>query len=369
MHDAIDRIARAEHAGKDSLKGLFDMELDIIAHPRKLQDMQVHAKMVEDTGFGSIWLTEGARTAYLSCAAAGLATDRLQIGTGIALALVRSPMVTAEIAWELADATDGRFVLGLGSQVKTHIERRYSAEFSPPGPRMKEYTQALKAIFRAFRGEEKLSFEGKYYNFSLLPSAWSPGPIDAPDPPIFISAVLPYMTRLVGEVADGIHIHPFHSPAYVRDVQRVEVEKGLAVSGRSLDAITFQCPIMTAVGDTDQELEKTREHSRMMIAFYGSTRNYAPIFDHHGYVGLSDELNAVQKRGDMKAMVGLITDEVLDHYIVSASWNELGPKLVERYRDIAPNVRITSYTANENIDDPAAREKWSGVAASMRSAG
>ena len=342
------------------------MELDIIAHPRKLRDMQVHAKEVEDAGFGAIWLTEGARTAYLSCAAAALATERLQIGTGIALALVRSPMVTAEIAWELADETNGRFVLGLGSQVKSHIERRYSAEFSPPGPRMKEYTQALKAIFRAFRGEEKLSFEGDYYNFSLLPGAWSPGPIDAPDPPIFISAVLPYMTRLVGEVADGIHIHPFHSPSYVRDIQRVEIEKGLAKSGRNLDAITFQIPIMTAVGDTDEELEKTREHSRMMIAFYGSTPNYAPIFDHHGYQGMSAELNALQKRGDIKGMTGLITDEVLDHYIVTASWNELGPKLMSRYQDISPNVRITSYTAAENVDDPAAREKWSGVTAAMR---
>ncbi|MBW2269444.1 MAG: TIGR03617 family F420-dependent LLM class oxidoreductase [Deltaproteobacteria bacterium] len=344
------------------------MELDIIAHPRLLRDMQTHAKAVETAGFGSIWLTEGARTAYLSCAAAALATDRLQIGTGIALAFARSPMVTAEIAWELADATGGRFVLGLGSQVKAHIERRYSAEFSPPGPRMKEYVKAVKAIFRAFRGEEKLAFEGRYYNFSLLPSMWSPGPIEAPDPPIYVSAVLPYMSRLVGEIADGIHVHPFHSPAFVRDVQRVSIEEGLARSGRNLDAITFQCPIMTAVGDSDEELSKTREHARTMIAFYGSTRTYSPVFEHHGFAGLSDELHARQKRGDMKGMIGLVSDEVLEPYIVTSSWNDLGPKLVERYRDLAPKVRVTSYTAAENFDDPAAREKWSHVAAAMRAA-
>jgi probable F420-dependent oxidoreductase len=234
---------------------------------------------------------------------------------------------------------------------------------------MKEYVQSVKAIFRAFRGEEKLCFEGRYYNFSLLPPPWSPGPIDVPDPPVFISAVLPYMSRLVGEVADGIHVHPFHSPAYVRDVQRVAIEEGLARSGRSLDAITFQCPIMTAVGDTDEELAKTREHARTMIAFYGSTRTYSPIFDHHGFTGLSDELHDRQKRGDMKGMIGLVTDEILEPYIVTSSWNDLASKLVERYRDLAPNVRVTSYSAPENFQDPASREKWSHVAAAMRSAG
>lgn len=344
------------------------MELDIIAHPRPLREMANHAQQVEEAGLGSIWVTEAGRTAYLGCAAAALATERLGIGTGIAVAFPRSPMVTAQVAWELADATGGRFVLGLGSQVKAHIERRYSAEFAPPGPRMKEYVRAIKAIFRAFRGEEKLSFEGKYYNFSLLPGTWSPGPIDVADPPIFVSAVLPYMSRLVGEVADGIHIHPFHSPEFVREVQRVSIEEGLARSGRSLEEITFQCPIMTAVGDSDEELARTREHARTMIAFYGSTRTYGAVFEHHGFGGLSDELHARQAKGDMRGMVGLITDEILSPYIVTSNWNDLGEKLVTRYRDVAPNVRVTSYTAAEHFEDPAFREKWGHVAAAMRRA-
>jgi probable F420-dependent oxidoreductase len=331
--------------------------------------MQTHAREVEDAGFGALWLTEAGRTAYLGCTAAALATERLRIGTGIAVAFARSPMVTAQIAWELAEATGGRFVLGLGSQVKAHIERRYSAEFVPPGPRMKEYLESVKAIFRAFRGEEKLAYEGKYYRFSLLPPTWNPGPIDVPNPPVFISAVGPYMSRLVGEVADGIHIHPFHSPDYVRERQRVEIEKGLARSGRRLEDITFECPVMTSVGDTDEELARTRESSRQMIAFYGSTRTYSPVFEQHGFHGLSDELHACQKKGDFAGMIGLVTDEVLDHYIVTASWNDLGSALVERYRDLAPNVRVMSYTAPSQWDDPAARERWSHVAAAMRDAG
>jgi probable F420-dependent oxidoreductase len=345
------------------------MELDIIAHPGNLKQSQLHAQQVEEAGFGSGWWTDGGRSAYLACTASALGTERLQIGTGIAVAFPRSPMVTAGIAWELAASTGGRFVLGLGSQVKAHIERRYSAQFTPPGPRMKEYVESIRAIFRAFRGEEKLSYEGKYYNFSLLPPTWSPGPIDVEDPPIYISAVLPYMSRLVGEVADGIHIHPFHSPEYVKDVQRKAIEEGLARSGRSLDAITFSCPIMTSVGDTDEELHGTREHARTMIAFYGSTRTYSAVFEHHGYDGLSDELHGLQKRGDIPGMQKLITDDVLDHYTVTSNWNDLGSKLVDRYRDVAPNLRVTSYTAADHFSDPDKREKWSHVTKAMRAAG
>jgi probable F420-dependent oxidoreductase len=345
------------------------MELDIIAHPSGLAASQEHARQVEQAGFGAIWWTDAGRSAYLASTASALATERLVIGTGIAVAFPRSPMVTAGIAWELAAATGGRFVLGLGSQVKSHIERRYSAEFSPPGPRMKEYVHSVKAIFRAFRGEEKLAFEGKYYHFSLLPGAWSPGPIDVPDPPVYVSAVLPYMSRLVGEVADGIHVHPFHSPEYVRDVQRKAIEEGLARSGRELDAITFSVPIMTAVGDSDEELEKTREHTRMMIAFYGSTPNYAPMFEHHGFDGVSERLHECQKKGDIKGMLSVVTDDVLAPYTIQSSWNDLGPKLVARYRDLAPRVRVTSYTAAETWSDPAAREKWAHVAKAMRDAG
>ena len=138
----------------------------------RVQDL---ARGAEEAEFGTIWFTESGRTAYLSCAAAGLATTRVGIGTAIAVAFPRSPMITAKVAWELAESTGGRFTLGLGTQVKAHVERRYSSAYAPPGPRLKEYVLALKAIFRAFRGEERLSFEGDLYSFSLLPAQWSPG--------------------------------------------------------------------------------------------------------------------------------------------------------------------------------------------------
>ena len=339
------------------------MELDIMSGAMELSEMQRHAKAVEDAGFSTMWLTESGRTAYLSAAAAGLATKRLGLGTAVAVAFPRSPMITASTAWELADATDGRFTLGLGTQVKAHIERRYSSSYAPPGPRMKEYVQAVQAIFRAFRGQEKLAFEGDHYSFSLLPAQWSPGPIDAPDPKIFVSAVLGWMSRMAGEVCDGIHIHPFNSPAYVADVQRPHVEEGVARAGRDLADVTFEIPVMTPVGDTDEELAETREHARRMIAFYGSTRTYSPVFEAHGFDGLSDLLHTKQREGDLAGMVGLITDDVLDHYTVSGSWSTLGADLVERYRDVAPTTRLMTYTAASQLrKHPDILDRWSQVA-------
>lgn len=334
-----------------------------------LAEMAEVAEAVERAGFGGLWLTEAGRTAYLSCGAAALATDRIELGTAVAVAFPRSPMVTAQVAWELADASNGRFTLGLGTQVKAHIERRYSAEYAHPGPRMREYVQAVQAIFRAFRGDERLSFDGDFYSFSLLTEQWSPGPIDADDPPIFVSAVLPWMSRMAGEVCDGVHVHPFHSPKYLTDIQIPAVAEGAAKGGRTLDDITFECPVMTAVGDTEEEIAATREHARMMIAFYGSTRTYSPVFELHGFDGLSGMLHAKQREGDVAGMAALITDDVLQHYTVEASWDGLGPALVERYGSLAPNVRVMSYTAMSQMkSDPAVLERWADVTASMRGA-
>ncbi len=339
------------------------MKLDFMSGALELRDMQRLAPKVEAAGFGSMWLTESGRTAYLSCAAAGLATDTLGIGTAIAVAFPRSPMVTASTSWELAEATDGRFILGLGTQVKAHIERRYSSEYSHPGPRLREYVESVKAIFRAFRGEEKLHYEGDFYNFSLLPRQWSPGPIDQPDPKIFVSAVLPWMSRMAGEVCDGVHIHPFNSPDYIRRHQMPAIEEGLARSGRSLDDLTLVIPVMTAVGDTDEEIAATREHARLMVAFYGSTRTYSPVFETHGFEGLSDDLHSLQRSGDIAGMASAVTDEVLDNYIVSAGWSDLGDALVARYGSLGPDIRIVTYTATHQlITDPEVLDRWAHVA-------
>ena len=336
--------------------------------PMQLERAGILAKAVEEAGFNSLYFTEGGRTAYLSCTAAALHTRKIGIGTAVALAFTRSPMVTAQIAWELADASEGRFILGLGSQVRGHIERRYGMEFDPPGPRMRDHIGAIKACFEAFQDGSQLNFEGRFMNLSLLPREWNPGPIQHSQVPIFVSAVRPYMSRLAGEMCDGIHIHPFHSPEYVRDVMMPAVEQGAAKAGRDSSQIVLEFHTMTATGRNSKEIEKAREHARTMISFYGSTPAYAAIFEHHGFEGITSKLRELQKAGQFKEMPAVITDEMLDCYCVSASFDELGGVLYDRYKDISPKAKIMSYSAVSQWQaDPDIFNEWSKVAGELNS--
>jgi probable F420-dependent oxidoreductase len=337
------------------------VHFELMTGGNRLQKLQEIARQAEQVGFSGLVLTETGRTAYLSAAAAALAAPSLELSTGIAVAFPRSPMLTAQIAWELADASEGKFLLGLGTQVKAHIERRYSATFEPPGPRLKEYVQAVRACFRAFQGTEKLDFKGEHYAMSLLPANWTPGPIAHPDIPIYISAVGPWMTRMAGEVADGIHVHPFHSVRYLNEVLLPKVAEGAARTGRSVDDVALAVPVFTVVGDTPEAQAPWRERAKSQIAFYGSTKNYAFQFDMLGFEGTSAKLNQRLKAGDMAGMSDLITDEMLEVYAVTATWDELADKLIDRYRGVVS--RLIMYFAEPMMArSPETAGRWGEVA-------
>jgi len=342
------------------------MKLDAMAMGLPLREAQRLAAEVERAGFAGLWFTEGGRTAYLGAAAAALGTTDLDIGTGIAVAFPRSPMITASTAWELAEATGGRFVLGLGTQVKAHIERRYGVPYEHPGPWLREYVLALRAIFRAFQGEEKLDFHGDVYDLDLLPATWSPGPIEHPDVPVYLSGVRPWMLRAVGEVADGLHVHPLHTRRYLDEVIVPNVAEGRAGAGRPVDAVTLACPVLTIVGDTDEEQERWRQAARFQLAFYGSTRTYRGVFETHGWDGTSERLHEHQKAGDLAAMAAAITDEMLDVLAVTATWDGLGPALLERYADVEHPVRIICYFAGNSLRADATFDQWQQVASTVR---
>ena len=341
------------------------MLFDAVSAGAPLRQDQEYARQVEAAEFDGLWFTESGRTAELSVTAALLATERLTLGTGITVAFPRSPMVTAALAWELAGASGGRFVLGLGTQVKAHIERRYSTEFTHPGPRMREYVLALKAIFAAFQGTEQLDFAGEFYRFDLLPPTWSPGPMDEPAPPVYVAAVGPWMLAMAGEVADGVHVHPFHSVRYLDEVVRPTVEEGTRRAGRSLADVELVVPVMTAVGDTDEEIHAWRERARGQIGFYGSTRSYRGVFEVHGWDGVADQLHAHQRAGDLAAMAATVTDDMLDAYCVTATWDELPAALVDRYGGAADRL-IMYYAGSAWREDPAVLERWADVARRFR---
>jgi len=322
----------------------------------RVQDL---ARRAEAAGLGLVF-TEGGRSAYLSCAAAALAAD-IDIATGIAVAFPRSPMVTASVAWELADASRGRFRLGLGTQVRAHIERRYSAPFDPPGPRLRDYVLALRAIFRAFAREERLGYAGPYYAFDLLPDQWSPGPIGPGAPPIDIAAVNPWMLRLAGEVADGVHVHPLNTVPYVRDTVLPNLAEGAARSGRDPSELAVIVPCFTAVGDTDAERERWREMARMQVAFYGSTPNYAFIFEQIGFEGTTARIRERQKAGDVAGMAKAIPDDLLEHFVVTASWDGLADGIRRRYGKMA--TRVVLYFAGVGwSEDPESIDRFGAVA-------
>ncbi|MGH9134504.1 MAG: TIGR03617 family F420-dependent LLM class oxidoreductase [Ilumatobacteraceae bacterium] len=341
------------------------MEFDLMSGGSTWAGSATLAGELERVGFSGMLFTETSQVPWMQIAAAATAAPTLTFSTGIAVAFPRSPMVSAAIAWEIAQNTGGRFRLGLGSQVKAHVKRRYGAEFAPPGPRLRDYVLAVKACFRAFRGEEKLNHEGPYYRLNLLPPQWAPARHDFDDVKVDISAVGPYMTRMAGEVADGVHVHPFHSMQYIEQRLLPAVADGAGGAGRDPSAVDLIVPVFAVPGDTHEERAPLVQIAKSQIAFYGSTPNYAFQFDDLGFEGTTGRLGERLKAGDPPGMAALITDEMLEHYAIVAPWDEIADRLADRYSGVAS--RVVSYLAAESIRrDPAAVDRWGEIARAVR---
>ena len=341
------------------------MQIDAMNASGRLEDAQRYARDVEAAGLDGLWFTEGGRTPFLQCAAATMATNRITIGTAVAVAFPRSPFVTASTAWELADAGDGRFVLGLGTQVRAHVERRYGVAFTPPGPRLRDYVHAVRACWHSFQTGEPLRYEGEHYQLTIGNlGAWNGGPIAHPDVPVYLAGVRPWMLRMIGEVADGIHVHPFHSRRYLDEVVRPNVAEGLRHGGRGDDAVRYVVPVMTIVANDDAERDRLRDHARFQLAFYGSTRTYAGVFEVHGWQGVSERLHELQRAGDTAGMASMITDEMLDTYAIECGWDELADRLVDRYQGVADRVVMYSL-GNMWRRDEAVMARWAEVAKAL----
>jgi probable F420-dependent oxidoreductase len=341
------------------------MEFDAYAASVPLEHTARVARAVEAGGFSGLWFTETQRPPYLGCAVAAEVTETITVGTAIAVAFPRSPMVTAQTAWELARASRGRFSLGLGTQVKAHMERRFSVPFEHPAAKLRDYVLAMRAIFRAFQGEERLRYEGEFYSFSLLTDFFSPGPSDFPDVPISVAGVNPGMARLAGEVFDGFHVHPFHSRRYLDDLILPAIAEGAARAGRAPADVEIICPVFTIVGDTEAERAPMRESVRRQLSFYGSTRTYRPVFELHGWSDTSEMLHRSMAAGDTEAMTAAVTDDMLDAYAVTATWDDLADQLIARYRGVADRL-FTYQPAGEWLRAPEVAERWQAVAARVR---
>ena len=336
------------------------LKFDAMLPAQPLRQVGALGRRAAEAGLSGLVVTEAGRTAYLTCGALAVAAD-IDVLTGIAVAFPRSPMVTAATAWELAEATCGRFRLGLGAQVRAHIQRRYGSDFDPPGPRLREYVLAVKQIFESFRTGAPLAVEGEYYALSLLPAMWAPGAIDYPDPPVDVAAVNPWMLRMAGEVADGVHVHPLNTTTYLRETVLPELGAGAARSGRTVDELEVIVPAFLCVGDTEEVRHAWREMARVQIAFYGSTPNYAFIFEQLDREGTTEQIRERQRAGDVPGMAAVIDDDLLEQFTTTGTWDDMADKIVAKYGGIATRV-VSYFTGSDVVRDSGAFERWGELA-------
>ncbi|HLI43433.1 MAG TPA: TIGR03617 family F420-dependent LLM class oxidoreductase [Acidimicrobiales bacterium] len=292
------------------------------------------ARRVEQQGYDGAWAAETGHDPLLTLALAAGATERLELGTGIVVAFGRSPMITATMANDVQLLTKGRLLLGLGSQIKPHIERRYSMPWSHPAPRMKEYIQALHAIWDCWQSGGPLDFRGDFYTFNLMTPFFNPGPNPYGKPKVFLAAVGELMTQVAGEVADGILIHGFTTERYMREVTMPAIDKGLRRAGRDRSAFQVSYPGFVVTGETEEEVARAKAAVKAQIAFYGSTPAYRPVLEAHGWGDLQSQLHPLSRQGEWQKMAELVDDEVLDAFAVVAPPDQVAATVRERFGDM-----------------------------------
>jgi probable F420-dependent oxidoreductase len=319
-------------------------------------DIAATARDLEARGYAGVWASEVDSDPFLPLMAAGQATERLQVGTAIAVAFARSPMTLATTAYDLQRYTRGRFVLGLGTQIKAHIERRFSMPWSPPVARMREYVEALHAIWSAWQDGTPLRFQGEHYRHTLMTPMFAPDPHAWGAPPVYLAAVGPAMTRLAGEIADGLLVHGFTTERYLRERTLPALDEGLAAAGRSRDQVAVTLPGMVVSGRDTDELAAAAAAVKATIAFYGSTPAYRPVLEVHGWEALADELHAlsVGRREDKwTAMRDLVDDEVLAAFAVVAGPEDVAAEVRRRYDGLVDRFSVyASYPAELDMWDP-----------------
>ncbi len=332
--------------------------------PNTLDKAGAQAAELERAGYSGGWTAETSHDPFLPLALAAEHTSELELGTSIAVAFARNPMNLANLAWDLQAYSQGRFILGLGSQIKPHITKRFSMPWSHPAPRMREMIQAIRAIWDTWLTGAKLEFRGEFYTHTLMTPFFAPGKEDIGDfgvPRIFLAGVGGLMTEVAGEVCDGFLCHGFTTEKYLREVTIPALERGRARAGKTMEGFEIVGPSFVVTGTNDEELEAAAAGTRQQIAFYGSTPAYRPVLEIHGWGGLQEELNALSKQGEWVKMGELVNEDVLNTFAVVGPPETIAPELHARYGDVIN--RISFYAPYRS--DP---ERWSQVLEAIKAA-
>lgn len=340
------------------------MKFDVTLFADDLNKMPDLTRRVEDMGFDGLWTAEAQHNPFLPLSLAAYASKRLELGTSIAVAFPRSPMVTAQIAWDLAAQSDGRFILGLGTQIAVHIVKRFSAQWDgKPVSQLRDYVLSMRKIWHSFQNESGLRYRGKHYSFGVLPPFFNPGPIKHPDIPVYVAGVGPALCKLGGELADGFHVHPFHTTKYLREVIRPAIEEGAARTERSIDDVSLTCAIFVVTGRNEEELQKNTMEIKSQIGFYASTPSYQRVLELHGWGDFGERMNRMTKENKWHDMWKEVPDEVLHEFAVVAPPDELPYAMRERYDGLLDRI---AYYFPFDPDDEARKIVWEHASKAMQ---
>lgn len=318
-------------------------------------EIAAHARRAEAMGYDGLNVPDALHDGFLLSAMALNATERLKVGTGVLIAFPRSPMMVAIAAWDLQRMSGGRFELGLGTQVKGNIEKRYSTAWTAPVPRMREYIASLRAIFDSFQNGTRLNYVGEHYQFTKLQPFFNPGPIEHPELPIFMGAVGPLMTALAGEVSDGMITHPTNTPPrYIREVALPRIQKGADKVGRSLDEVKLILGALIATAKDEKGLIAEREKQRGLLGFLYSTPSYWPSLELFGWQDKGEQLLKMTREGNWQDMAKIIDDEMLDQFVPCAVYDEIAQLMTDRYQGLSTMI---NFPLPENPEDDAAAAK------------
>ncbi len=340
------------------------MKIDVGLRSDDLRALGAEAAAYERLGADGLWSYETVHDPFLPLLVAALATERVRLGTGIAVAFGRTPFALAQTAWDLQRVSGGRLLLGLGTQVRAHVERRFSAEFEHPAARIVDYIRCLRAIWDTFQNGVRPAYEGRFYRFTLISDFFNPGPIAHPDIRVSLAGVGEPMARAAGEVADGFHVHPLHSPGYLRDVVRPAVAEGARSAGRDPAAVDLITSVFIVTGETGSERAAAESYARQQIAFYASTPSYRPFLAYHGFEALGKELSTLARERRFADLPARVPDALLDAVAVSAEPARVGEAIRARYAgDLVQ--RVYPY-APIPADDPHGR--FAALVAGIKSA-
>jgi probable F420-dependent oxidoreductase len=320
----------------------------------RLGEAAAAAMRAEALGYDAITTAETSHDPFLPLTLAAEHTSRIQIGTSVAIAFPRSPMVTAMTAWELQGYSKGRFILGLGTQVKGHNERRFSVPWSPPAPRIREYVESLRAIWTSFQTGGPLEYVGKHYAFTLMTPNFNPGPIEHPAIPVHIAAVNAANARMAGEVCDGIKLHSFNTMPYTRDVILPAVLQGLSRSARQRDDFAICGALSVVTGKTWSDVEQSLHELKRTIGFYGSTRTYQAVFEHHGLGDLTARLHDLSVKGKWQEMTAAISDDMVSEFGAIGTYDTIASVIRERWLGVLDRVSF-DIPVNSPDDEDAVR--------------